>query len=88
MEFCDHISEKDTQAVAGLLREYAQTDSLRAGNPYRAKAYLRAADSLAALSKPLARVIATGKLTEIPGIGDATSPFKANERMATGFRAL
>lgn len=32
---------------------------------------MRAADSLAALSKPLARVIATGKLTEIPGIGDA-----------------
>jgi DNA polymerase/3'-5' exonuclease PolX len=42
--------------------------SLRGGNPYRAKAYARAADSLAALVVPLDQIIA---LTEIPGIGDA-----------------
>src|SRR4051794_3970353 len=34
------------QPVAGLLREYAQRTALRGGNPYRAKAYARAADSL------------------------------------------
>ncbi|MDF0515782.1 helix-hairpin-helix domain-containing protein [Bradyrhizobium yuanmingense] len=39
----------DTRAVAGLLREYAQRTALRGGNPYRARAYSRAADSLAAL---------------------------------------
>jgi DNA polymerase/3'-5' exonuclease PolX len=38
----------DTQAVAKLLREYAQRTALCGGNPYRAKAYSRAADSLAA----------------------------------------
>jgi len=44
---------------------------MRGDNPYRTKAYLRAADSLMALSQPLDRIIATGALTKIPGIGDA-----------------
>jgi DNA polymerase (family 10) len=65
------MTTSDTQTVARLLREYAQRASLRGGNPYRAKAYLRAADSLSALSQPLDRIIAAGTLTEIPGIGDA-----------------
>jgi DNA polymerase (family X) len=65
------MAKTDPQTVARLLREYAQRTSLRGGNPYRAKAYLRAADSLAALAQPLGRVIAAGTLTEIPGIGTA-----------------
>ena len=68
---CNVMAKRDTQAVARLLREYAQRTSLRGGNPYRAKAYLKAADSLGALSQPLDRFIAAGTLTEIPGIGDA-----------------
>ena len=68
--FSAAMAKTDTQTVA-LLREYAQRTSLRGGNPYRAKAYLRAADSLSALSQPLDRVIAAGALTEISGIGDA-----------------
>ncbi|MER9419371.1 hypothetical protein NKI72_33160 [Mesorhizobium sp. M0437] len=44
---------------------------MRGDNPYRIKAYLRAADSLTALSQPLDRIIAAGALTKIPGIGDA-----------------
>ena len=65
------MGKPDTQTVIRLLREYALRSSLRGGNPYRAKAYLRAAESLSALSQPLARIIAAGTLTEIPGIGDA-----------------
>src|SRR3979409_1298286 len=61
----------DPQAVPQLLREFAGRSSLRGGNPYRAKAYARAADSLAALVVPLGAIIAEGRLTEIPGIGDA-----------------
>lgn len=61
----------DNQTVAKLLREYAQRTALRGGNPYRAKAYSRAADSLAALAVPLHVVIEEGRLTEIPGVGDA-----------------
>jgi len=57
--------------VANLLREYAQRAALRGGNPYRAKAYARAADSLAALAVPLHVLIAEDRLTEIPGVGDA-----------------
>jgi len=61
----------DARDVASLLREYAQRTALRGGNPYRAKAYSRAADSLAALAVPLDVLIAEDRLTEIPGVGDA-----------------
>jgi DNA polymerase (family 10) len=44
---------------------------LRGGNPYRAKAYARAADSLAALVVPLHVLIAEDRLKEIPGVGEA-----------------
>jgi len=65
------VPRLDTQQVSKLLREYAQRSALRGGNPYRAKAYSRAADSLAALALPLDILIAGGRLTEIPGVGDA-----------------
>ena len=49
---------------------------MRGGNPYRAKAYSRAADSLAALSLPLDDLIEENRLTEIPGVGDAIADTK------------
>ena len=61
----------EAQQVAKLLREYAQRTALRGGNPYRAKAYSRAADSLAALAVPLNRLIEEDRLIEIPGVGEA-----------------
>ena len=61
----------DARGVASLLREYAQRTALRGGNPYRAKAYSRAADSVAALAVSLDVLIAEDRLTEIPGVGDA-----------------
>src|SRR5207249_3850029 len=54
-----------------LMREYAQRVSLRPGNPYRPRAYARAADSLAVLTEPLQDLIVQERLTEIPGIGEA-----------------
>jgi DNA polymerase (family 10) len=65
------VPTADAQQVASLLREYAQRTALRGGNPYQAKAYARAADSLAALTIPLEVLIAEGRLTEIPGVGEA-----------------
>ena len=65
------MPKADTQQVAKLLREYAQRTALRGGNPYRAKAYSRAADSLAALAQPLDDLIEENRLTEIAGVGDA-----------------
>src|ERR1700710_91897 len=64
------VPKPDIQTVARLLREYAQRTALRGGNPYRSKAYSRAADSLAALPVPLDRLIAEDRLTEIPGVGE------------------
>jgi DNA polymerase (family 10) len=65
------VVKANAQTVAKLLREYAQRTALRGGNPYRAKAYARAADSLASLAVPVDRLVAEGRLTEIPGIGEA-----------------
>jgi DNA polymerase (family 10) len=65
------VSKADTPTVTRLLREYAQRTALRGGNPYRSKAYSRAADSLAALVVPLDQLIAEDRLTEIPGVGEA-----------------
>ena len=64
------MTSVDDRSVASLLREYAQRTALRGGNPYRAKAYFRAADSMSALAVPLDVLIAEGRLTEIPGVGD------------------
>src|SRR3569832_300802 len=61
----------DAKTVGKLMREYALRTALRGGNPYRAKAYSRAADSLGALAEPLGKFIEEERLTEIPGIGDA-----------------
>jgi hypothetical protein len=57
--------------VAALLREFGQRTALRGGNPYRAKAYTRAAENLLTLTEPLEDVIGEGRLKEIPGVGDA-----------------
>lgn len=65
------MTSLDARTVASLLREYAQRTALRGGNPYRAKAYSRAADSLAALVDPLDVIIAEDRLMEIPGVGEA-----------------
>ncbi len=65
------MPERTNADVVALLREYGHRASLRGGNPYRARAYARAADSIATLGEPLAPLIEKGRLTEIPGIGEA-----------------
>jgi DNA polymerase (family 10) len=61
----------NASAVSRLLREFGRRVALRPGNPYRAKAYSRAADNLLALSVPLEEIIRQNRLREIPGIGEA-----------------
>ncbi len=56
--------------VANLLRELGQRLELEGGNPYRARAYTRAAESLALSPVPLDQLVTEGRLKEIPGIGD------------------
>ena len=57
--------------VAKLLVEYGRRVSLAGGNPYRAKAYIRAAENLAAQTEPLDRLIKEDRLRQIPGVGAA-----------------
>src|SRR3954467_1615848 len=57
--------------VALLLREFGQRTALRGGNPYRSRAYTRAAENLLALTEPLEDLVAQDRLKEIPGVGDA-----------------
>jgi DNA polymerase (family 10) len=61
----------DPQSVVKLLREYAQRAALRGGNPYRAKAFARAADALGSLPESLETIVKEGRLQEIPGVGTA-----------------
>jgi DNA polymerase (family X) len=61
----------DASAVAKLLHELGQRTALRGGNPYRARAYSRAAGNLLALTMPLDQIVAEDRLREIPGVGDA-----------------
>ena len=61
----------DVSSVAALLREFAQRSALRGDNPFRTKAYARAADNLLTLTLPLDQVIAEERLQDIPGVGEA-----------------
>src|SRR3954454_17156835 len=65
------MANLDASQVAALLAEYGRRSALRGGNPYRSKAYIRAAENLAALAEPLENIVEEGRLLEIPGVGDA-----------------
>jgi DNA polymerase (family 10) len=61
----------DAAAVASLLVEFGRRIALAGSDYYRSRAFLRAADRIAALTEPLARVVDEDRLREIPGIGEA-----------------
>jgi DNA polymerase (family 10) len=65
------MARADASDVARLLREYGQRTALKGGNPYRAKAYPRAADNLEAMTEPLDVLVREDRLQEIPGVGAA-----------------
>lgn len=57
--------------IAQVLREIGDRMALEGGNPYRARAYQRAAENLALSPIPLDQLIQDKRLTDIPGVGDA-----------------
>src|SRR6478736_8782893 len=65
------VPKLDALEVAELLVEYGRRKMLLDGDPYRAKAYVRAAENLALLTEPLDAVIAEGRLREVPSVGEA-----------------
>src|SRR5438132_6226724 len=62
--------ELSASEVAGLLRELSRRSALAGGNPYRAGAYAKAAEVLATLAAPLKDILGTGRLRDIPGVGE------------------
>jgi DNA polymerase (family 10) len=61
----------EASEVARLLDEFGRRALLYGGNPYRAKAYLRAAERVALLTEPLVDLVKQQRLQDIPGVGDA-----------------
>jgi DNA polymerase (family 10) len=61
----------EAEEVARLLRELGHRIELSGDSPFKARAYFRAAESLMALTEPLALVVAQGRLREISGVGAA-----------------
>ena len=65
------MAKLDAPQVADLLLEIGRRAALEGGNPYKAKAYIRPAESLRTLVTPLGEVIRRSQLRAMPGIGDA-----------------
>ena len=63
------MSERTASDVADLLEEIGRRAVFDGGNPYKAKAYVRAAASLRRLARPLPELIKDGRLQTIPGVG-------------------
>lgn len=65
------MAKLSASEVAKLLTELGQRTTLAGGNPYRGRAYARAAEALASLTAPLETIIEQGRLRELPGVGEA-----------------
>ncbi len=65
------MTKRSASEIADLLEEIGRRAAFEAGNPYKAKAYVRAAASLRRLVRPLDELIREGALETIPGVGAA-----------------
>src|SRR4051812_43842504 len=65
------MAKPDAATVAKPLTEIAGRMELEGGNPYRARAYARAAENLALSPIPLKQLVTEGRLTDLPGVGEA-----------------
>ncbi len=79
--------------LANLFLSMAELLRQRGENPYRIRAYTRAAETIAGLESPIAKLARTGDLRTLPGIGKdleakireyvETGAIKAYEELAT-----
>jgi len=76
------MKESNTQ-LAAIFRSMADLLSAQRANPYRVRAYRRAADSLLTLDEDVVTLAEVNKLEEIDGIG-ADLARKIEEFLATG----
>ncbi len=73
----------DKEAVAAILDEIALLLELKGENPFKSRAYSNAARTVEALPGDLAAMARAGRLTHLPGIGDAIRA-KLTELLETG----
>ena len=75
--------------IAALLSQEAELLEIQGANPFRVRAYRRAAQTIDALPRSVANVVAAGEdLTALPGIGQDLAG-KISEIVKTGhFAAL
>jgi DNA polymerase (family X) len=65
------MAQRSAAEIAGLLEEIGRRAAFEDGNPYKAKAYVRAAANLRRLVRPLGELVSEGALQTIPGVGAA-----------------
>jgi DNA polymerase (family X) len=65
------MADLEAPEIARVLNELGRRATLYGGNPYRAKAYIKAAERVALLTEPISALIAQNRLREIPGVGEA-----------------
>ncbi|MEW5743312.1 MAG: DNA polymerase/3'-5' exonuclease PolX [Myxococcota bacterium] len=73
----------DKTAVVKALREMSSYLQLKGENMFKTRAYDIAADRIAGLSEDLGQLVAEGKLTSLPGIGESIG-HKIAEYVTTG----
>lgn len=77
------MTVRDKWAVARMLEEIAKYLELSETNPFRSRAFEKAARAIAALDRDLAPLIASGELYATPGIGKAIGAI-VSEFVTTG----
>jgi DNA polymerase (family 10) len=73
----------ENSAVAQVFRDLAALLEQRKDNPFKIRAYRRAAGEIDSLSVGLEQLVTEGRLREIPGVGEAIAA-KITEFMTTG----
>ena len=69
--------------IAGIFRSMAELLEIKGDNPFRIRAYLRAADNIEGLKEDIETVTEEDRLSDIPGIGEDLAA-KIKEIIATG----
>ena len=73
----------ENPAVAQVFRDLAALLEQKKDNPFKIRAYRRVASEIDNLPVGLERLVAEGRLREIPGVGEAIAA-KITELMTTG----
>jgi DNA polymerase (family 10) len=73
----------DKEQVAEILSEIGVLLEIKGENPFKTRAYVNAARTIEALSEPLDKIVAEGRLGDLKGIGEALQK-KITDLVTTG----